>query len=78
MDLDVIFKKFPVIAVDLFGSRAKEGGKIDSDYDFAILLSQGIPYSQLPAYKFSPLKELTRQVKNPVDVPGRSPFVIKV
>jgi len=68
MNLDNIFQHFPITAVYLFGSRGRDEEDTKSDYDFGILLNEGITPLEYVNIKFSLLKELIRYLKEPVDV----------
>lgn len=61
-----IFKKYGVIKVDLFGSRATGNANANSDYD---LLIEFLPESKVGLFKFQSLEEeLTKKLGEKVDL----------
>ncbi|MGB9721806.1 MAG: type VII toxin-antitoxin system MntA family adenylyltransferase antitoxin [bacterium] len=63
-----IFGRYPVVCVYLFGSHAKNQQIDNSDYDFGIILQEGISDIEILNIRLALLKELLRYLKNPVDI----------
>ncbi|MEO0190039.1 MAG: nucleotidyltransferase domain-containing protein [candidate division WOR-3 bacterium] len=67
-NLEEIFKRYPVVSAYLFGSRSRNQGDVDSDYDFGIVLQEKIHAPEMLNIRLNLLKELTRSLKKPVDI----------
>ncbi|MFH2033577.1 MAG: nucleotidyltransferase domain-containing protein [Candidatus Margulisiibacteriota bacterium] len=59
-----LFKKYPIQAVYLFGSRANDKAGTLSDYDFGVLLKENIPQPKYSDIKLKLTVDLVHGLKN--------------